>query len=226
MTGPRFRSPQFAVMMGTVVRPAGVIRDTERVPMGLRFTYRRATFAAAAALVCVPLLGTIGAADAGAATTTTTLAPKPPTTTTTTTGPTGAATTTPGVPSTAGPTTTTTTAPQHVANQPNLNALSPHVLALRGSGVQYQSSSGGATQGNGPNVPSFLSSPGGPYLYDANGRIVILHGVNVVYKHAPYIAHPDPGEPWNFSVKDAQKMRSLGFNVVRLGIEWQALAPG
>jgi endoglycosylceramidase len=195
------------------------------------------------------LLGTIGAADAGAATTTTTttLAPKPSTTTTTqpttttttrpttttttqptttTTGPTGTATTTPGVPSTAGPTTTTTTAPQHVANQPNLNALSPHVLALRGSGVQYQSSSGGATQGIGPNVPSFLSSPGGPYLYDANGRIVILHGVNVVYKHTPYIAYPDPGEPWNFSVKDAQKMRSLGFNVVRLGIEWQALEPG
>src|ERR1700733_816221 len=166
MTGPRFRSPQFAVMMGTVVRPAGLIRDTERVPMGLRFTYRRATFAAAATLVYVSLLGTIGAADAGAATTTTTVAPKPSTTTTTqpttttttrpttttttqptttTTGPTGTATTTPGVPSTAGP--TTTTAPQHEANQPNLNALSPHVLALRGSGVQYQSSSGGATQG-------------------------------------------------------------------------------
>jgi endoglycosylceramidase len=122
--------------------------------------------------------------------------------------------------------TTPTTAPPHVANQPNLNALTPHIEALRGSGVQYQSSSGGTSQGLGPDVPSFLSSPGGPYLYDADGRIVLLHGVNVVYKHAPYIAYPDPGKPWNFGVKDAQEMQNLGFNVVRLGIEWQALEPG
>ena len=82
------------------------------------------------------------------------------------------------------------------------------------------------TPGNGPNVPSYLSSPGGPYLYDANGRVILLHGVNVVYKHAPYIAYPDPGEPWNFDATDAAKMQRLGFNVVRLGIEWQALEPG
>ena len=56
--------------------------------------------------------------------------------------------------------------------------------------------------------------------------MVILHGVNVVYKHAPYIAYPDPGAPWNFDATDAKKMQQLGFNVVRLGIEWQALEPG
>jgi endoglycosylceramidase len=56
--------------------------------------------------------------------------------------------------------------------------------------------------------------------------MVILHGVNVVYKHAPYIAYPDPGTPWNFDATDAKKMQQLGFNVVRLGIEWQALEPG
>ncbi len=53
-----------------------------------------------------------------------------------------------------------------------------------------------------------------------------MHGTNVVYKHAPYIAYPDPGKPWNFSSADAAKMQSLGFNLVRLGIEWQALEPG
>ena len=99
---------------------------------------------------------------------------------------------------TGGTLTTTTTSATAVANQPNIDALSPHIVALQGAGVQYQSSSGVADAGTTPNVPSFLSSPGGPYLYDAKGRVVLIHGVNVVYKHAPYIAYPDPGEPWNF----------------------------
>ena len=43
-------------------------------------------------------------------------------------------TTTTTVPGAAGSTTTTTT-PQHVVNQPNLNALTPHIEALAGPGV-------------------------------------------------------------------------------------------
>ena len=171
--------------------------------------------AAVAALVCGLVL--LAAGVAAAARTTTTL---PSTTTTTTLAP------QPPPPTTFVTPTTTTTAPQHVVNQPNLDALTPHIEALSGSGVQYQSSSGPSSQGSGAGPPSFLHSPGGPYLYDTNGRIVLLHGTNVVYKHAPYIAYPDPGKPWNFSAADAARMQSLGFNVVRLGIEWQALEPG
>ena len=147
-----------------------------------------------------------------------------PTTSTTTAATTTTSTTlppptTPGAP-------TTTTLPQHVVNQPNLNALSPHIDALSGSGVQYQFSSAPSSQKSVPGVPSFLTSPGGPYLYDAHNRVVLLHGVNVVYKHPPYIAYPDAGKPWDLSEADAARMQSLGFNVVRLGIEWQALEPG
>jgi endoglycosylceramidase len=214
--------------------------------MVLRFTStRRVVFAAAAVIACGPSLAVIGAVGAGAATTTT-VVPKPTTTTTkapattttarppttTTTAP--ASTTTAPAPTTTSPapapvapsTTTTTATPQHVVNQPNIDALSPHIVALHGAGVQYQASSGVSGLGTTPNVPSFLSSPGGPYLYDSQGRVVLMHGVNVVYKHAPYIAYPDPGEPWNFDATDAAKMQQLGFNVVRLGIEWQALEPG
>ncbi len=212
--------------------------------MGLRFSCpKRVVFTGAALVACGPLLGAIGA---GAATTTTTVAPKPSTTTTvpnaltttTTTAPKSSTTSTTAnaatttststAPTPVPPSTTTTTAvgPQHVVNQPNLNALSPHIVPLHGAGVQYQASNGVSGEGIGPDVPSFLSSPGGPYLYDSKGRIVLMHGVNVVYKHAPYIAYPDPGEPWNFSSADAAKMQRLGFNVVRLGIEWQALEPG
>jgi endoglycosylceramidase len=213
--------------------------------MGRRFTIpKKAILAGIAIATCGPLLGVLGAAPGGAATTTTAV-PKPSTTTTTappvtttsqpatsttkpsttTTTTTAAATTTTAVPAPVG-STTTTTVPQHVVNQPNINALTPHVVGLRGKGVQYQSSSSVTSQGIGPSVPNYLSSPGGPYLYDSKGRVVLMHGVNVVYKHAPYIAYPDPGEPWNFDATDAAKMQRLGFNVVRLGIEWQALEPG
>ena len=210
-----------------------------------RFTsVKRAVVTAVALMACgssLAVTGVVGAATtttrapkpstttttSKAATTTTTA--KPPTTTTTTLPP-ASATTTSSVPAPTSPapstTSTTTATPQHTVNQPNINALTPHIVPLHGAGVQYQASSGVSNVGATPNVPSFLSSPGGPYLYDSQGRVVLMHGVNVVYKHAPYIAYPDPGEPWNFDATDAAKMQQLGFNVVRLGIEWQGLEPG
>ncbi len=71
-----------------------------------------------------------------------------------------------------------------------------------------------------------IRSPGGPYLYDSQGRVVFFHGVNAVYKHPPYELFPAPGKPWNFSAADASLMARLGFNVVRLGITWKGLEPG
>lgn len=91
--------------------------------------------------------------------------------------------------------------------------------------MQYQFSPGVTSTGLDPNA-SYVSAPGSQYLYDSNGRVVLFHGVNVVYKRAPYIAYPDPGKPWNFDSSDAKAIASLGFNVVRLGIEWQAIEPG
>ena len=77
-----------------------------------------------------------------------------------------------------------------------------------------------------PALAAPLSSPGGPYLYDRSGRVVILHGVDAVYKHAPFELYPAPGQPWNFSAADASLMARLGFNVVRLGMTWSGLEPG
>ena len=71
-----------------------------------------------------------------------------------------------------------------------------------------------------------LSAPGGPFLRDQSGRVVFLHGVNAVYKDAPFELYPDPGKPWDFSATDASEMARLGFNVVRLGITWAGLEPG
>lgn len=71
-----------------------------------------------------------------------------------------------------------------------------------------------------------ISSPGGPFLHDEQGRVILFHGVNAVYKRAPYELYPAPGKPWNFSVADASLMAKLGFNVVRLGMTWKGLEPG
>jgi endoglycosylceramidase len=77
-----------------------------------------------------------------------------------------------------------------------------------------------------PAVSGALAAPGGPFLYDSHGRVVFLHGVDVVYKHPPYEVYPDPGKPWNFGPADASLMARLGFDVVRLGIMWAGLEPG
>ncbi len=78
----------------------------------------------------------------------------------------------------------------------------------------------------GPGLAVPLRAPGGPFLVDSRGGAVFLHGVNVVFKHPPYLAYPDPGMAWNFDYHDASQLASLGFDVVRLGIQWAGLEPG
>ena len=71
-----------------------------------------------------------------------------------------------------------------------------------------------------------IHSSGGPFLRDAYGRAVILHGVDAVYKQAPYELYAAPGREWNFTAADAKAIAGLGFDVVRLGILWQGIEPG
>ena len=85
---------------------------------------------------------------------------------------------------------------------------------------------GGASVSGAPAIAGPIRSPGGPFLYDSQGRVVFLHGVDAVYKRAPYELYADPGKPWNFSAADASLMARLGFNVVRLGMTWSGLEPG
>lgn len=60
----------------------------------------------------------------------------------------------------------------------------------------------------------------GHYLVDEYGRTVILHGVNVGTKRPPFIHSSD-----EFTVTDVQRIQSWGFNVVRLGVFWEGIAP-
>lgn len=64
----------------------------------------------------------------------------------------------------------------------------------------------------------------GGALVDGTGRTVVLHGVNVAYKVAPY--HPNgAAERTSFDREDVARLRSWGMNSIRLGVTWKALEP-
>lgn len=95
-----------------------------------------------------------------------------------------------------------------------------------------------------------MQARGGPFLTDAQGRRLQLHGVDLVGKcgggavvlaavagtpcigpgpgpNPAYVLSPlatDPGR--RFTAADAATLARLGFNVVRLGILWEGLEPG
>jgi len=93
--------------------------------------------------------------------------------------------------------------------------------ATRSSGIESLAGMERNTYVNGP-----LSSKGGPFITDRFGRIVTLHGVNAVYKRAPYTLTVQPGRPNTLGTQDAARIAALGFNVVRLGVIWAGLEPG
>ena len=60
----------------------------------------------------------------------------------------------------------------------------------------------------------------GTWMTDASGRVVILHGLNQVYKVAPYT--PSAG---GFGDDDAAFLAANGFNAMRIGVIWAAVEP-
>ena len=62
----------------------------------------------------------------------------------------------------------------------------------------------------------------GAWLVDEQGRVVILHGVNAVWKQAPYVA-PDSVD--GFTAADADWLAAHGFNSVRLGVLFAGVMP-
>ncbi len=60
----------------------------------------------------------------------------------------------------------------------------------------------------------------GRWITDARGRVVIVHGINMVYKIAPY--YPAAA---GFGDDDAAFLARNGFNAVRVGVIWKAVEP-
>ncbi len=71
-----------------------------------------------------------------------------------------------------------------------------------------------------------MTAPGGPFLVDRYGRVALLHGVDLVYKLAPYEVVVDGTGPNVLTTTQVRRMAALGFDVVRLGIIWRGLEPG
>jgi endoglycosylceramidase len=71
-----------------------------------------------------------------------------------------------------------------------------------------------------PSGPRTPLSHAGRWITDRAGRVVIMHGVNMVYKRAPY--HP---AAVGFNGPDADFLRRYGFNTVRLGVIYKAVEP-
>ncbi|MEB3019825.1 cellulase family glycosylhydrolase [[Mycobacterium] crassicus] len=63
-------------------------------------------------------------------------------------------------------------------------------------------------------------STNGHWFTDDDGRVVLLHGVNQVYKIPPF----EPGAD-GFSDDDAAFLAANGFNVVRVGVIWAGVEP-
>ncbi len=60
----------------------------------------------------------------------------------------------------------------------------------------------------------------GRWITDTTGRVAVLHGVNQVYKLAPYTPSTD-----GFGDDDAAFLAANGFDAVRLGVIWAAVEP-
>jgi endoglycosylceramidase len=70
--------------------------------------------------------------------------------------------------------------------------------------------------------PSTPLSHQGRWLVDPQGRIVLLHGVNAVWKLPPYVA---PDTPGGFTAADADFLARNGLDAVRLGVLFSGVMP-
>jgi endoglycosylceramidase len=63
-------------------------------------------------------------------------------------------------------------------------------------------------------------------LLDRQGREVVLRGINVHHKLAPFLPPTDgPASPTSFTEAEAAQLRRWGWNTIRLAIAWEGLQP-
>ncbi|MDQ6820133.1 MAG: cellulase family glycosylhydrolase [Actinomycetota bacterium] len=96
------------------------------------------------------------------------------------------------------------------------------LLAIAAAGILAVSpaATNAVASGSPPRAPVPGLGHAGRWVTDAGGRVVIVHGINLVYKRPPY----DPAAT-GFGDDDARFLSRIGFNAVRVGVIWKALEP-
>jgi endoglycosylceramidase len=97
--------------------------------------------------------------------------------------------------------------------------VAPVVPEAFGTDVAPQPSASGATA-TADGTPQLRRR--GRWLVDPKGRVVIVHGLNLVWKHEPYAP---PATRAGFLPRDARWFGRHGFNAARLGTLWAGLTP-
>ncbi|MGH8457439.1 MAG: cellulase family glycosylhydrolase, partial [Stenotrophobium sp.] len=93
-------------------------------------------------------------------------------------------------------------------------AISLLIVALAGCGSSQSVTA--------PSAQATALHRDGPWMVDAANRVVLLHGVNAVWKTAPY--YP-PATAQGMTAADADFLAANGFNVVRLGVLFGGVMP-
>jgi endoglycosylceramidase len=88
------------------------------------------------------------------------------------------------------------------------------------AGIALLLSCGLLAAGSAQAAPTTPLGHSGRWITDAKGRVVILHGVNMVYKRPPYYPAAT-----GFGRDDAAFLQRNGFNVVRLGLIYAGVEP-
>lgn len=91
-------------------------------------------------------------------------------------------------------------------------------LGSHGAVGQFGTIIGGSPSTGGGSLPNLATT--GTWLTNSDGQVVILHGLNEVYKVAPY----EPSAS-GFNADDAAFLAANGFKVVRLGVIWAGVEP-
>lgn len=91
------------------------------------------------------------------------------------------------------------------------------VLALAFAAIAPASAQAQKIIGEAPSMPM---AHAGRWITDNDGRVVILHGLNMVYKSRPYTPSTT-----GFGADDANFLRRYGFNTVRLGMIYAGVEP-
>lgn len=105
-------------------------------------------------------------------------------------------------------------------------AIVASVAAAAAGNIRSGAESVELRRANERDASTVLVDPSSQHFITPDGRVLIMHGVNAVYKVPPYVPPTSFCDPLtSMCAKDIQWLKDNGFNGVRLGLLWRGLMP-